>query len=73
MTNLCTDLNYFSYFFRGYDSAGIGIDRHSDAKYDNQVCLVKKKGKVKMLEDEVKAGEDHLDLKGKKNVWITWI
>jgi len=48
--------------YRGYDSAGIGIDASSDG--DDSIILVKKKGKVKNLEDEVRENGDKLDLKG---------
>jgi len=48
--------------YRGYDSAGIGIDGSCDD--DDGVILVKKKGKVKMLEDEIKENGGKLDLKG---------
>ncbi|KAG0721604.1 Glutamine--fructose-6-phosphate aminotransferase [isomerizing] 2 [Chionoecetes opilio] len=42
--------------YRGYDSAGIGIDG-----VDSGVALVKQNGKVKCLRDKVEALEDQLD------------
>ena len=48
--------------FTFHEKIGIGIDGSSDS--DDGVILVKKKGKVKMLEDEVKENADKLDLKG---------
>lgn len=44
--------------YRGYDSAGIGID---SANSDGMI-LIKKRGKVKALEDEVAALENDLEL-----------
>uniref|UniRef100_A0A8C9TVH6 glutamine--fructose-6-phosphate transaminase (isomerizing) n=1 Tax=Scleropages formosus TaxID=113540 RepID=A0A8C9TVH6_SCLFO len=41
--------------YRGYDSAGVAVDGHSkDLKDDNNnICLIKKKGKVKALDEEL--------------------
>lgn len=46
--------------YRGYDSAGIGIDGVDAA----DLVLVKKKGKVKALADEIVAKAGELDLEG---------
>ncbi|XP_045885695.1 glutamine--fructose-6-phosphate aminotransferase [isomerizing] 2 [Micropterus dolomieu] len=42
--------------YRGYDSAGIAVDgpkTTTDGNNNNTLCLIKKKGKVKALEDEL--------------------
>jgi len=43
--------------YRGYDSAGIGIDN----VLSNGISLIKKRGKVKALEDEIAALESSLE------------
>ncbi len=43
--------------YRGYDSAGIGIDSAAD---EAGITLVKQKGKVKMLENEIEAQAESL-------------
>jgi len=52
--------------YRGYDSAGIGID---SANNDGMI-LIKKRGKVKALEDEVAALESVLELNTIHNTHI---
>lgn len=52
--------------YRGYDSAGIGIDGNSC----NQVILVKKPGKVKALEDEIESRHAELNFEGVHNVHV---
>ena len=47
--------------YRGYDSAGIGID---GGESEENTILIKKKGKVKALEDEIKAAKERLDFDG---------
>ncbi|XP_075714650.1 glutamine--fructose-6-phosphate aminotransferase [isomerizing] 1 isoform X2 [Rhinoderma darwinii] len=50
--------------YRGYDSAGVGIDGGNEKNCENntnQIHLIKKKGKVKALDDEINRQED-LDL-----------
>lgn len=50
--------------YRGYDSAGIAVDGHSKTTTDlnnNTICLIKKKGKVKALDEELYK-KDSLDL-----------
>ncbi|XP_038555137.1 glutamine--fructose-6-phosphate aminotransferase [isomerizing] 2 [Micropterus salmoides] len=39
--------------YRGYDSAGIAVDGPKTTTDKNTLCLIKKKGKVKALEDEL--------------------
>ncbi|XP_043537188.1 glutamine--fructose-6-phosphate aminotransferase [isomerizing] 1 isoform X2 [Chiloscyllium plagiosum] len=46
--------------YRGYDSAGVGIDGGNDKNWENnarQIHLIKKSGKVKALEDEIEKQE----------------
>ncbi|KAA0203516.1 hypothetical protein HAZT_HAZT007646, partial [Hyalella azteca] len=43
--------------YRGYDSAGIGIDSLSEG-----VTLIKQEGKVKRLRDEIERLKDSLDM-----------
>ncbi|XP_078285241.1 glutamine--fructose-6-phosphate aminotransferase [isomerizing] 1 [Rhinoraja longicauda] len=50
--------------YRGYDSAGVGIDGGNDKNWENnarQIHLIKKSGKVKMLEDVINK-QDTVDL-----------
>ncbi|XP_062913055.1 glutamine--fructose-6-phosphate aminotransferase [isomerizing] 1-like [Mobula hypostoma] len=50
--------------YRGYDSAGVGIDGGNDKNWENnahQILLIKKSGKVKALEDEIEK-QDSIDL-----------
>jgi len=47
--------------YRGYDSAGIGIDGVSN---EDGIILAKKKGKVKVLADEIASNAANLDLEG---------
>ncbi|KAK2849228.1 hypothetical protein Q5P01_009062 [Channa striata] len=49
--------------YRGYDSAGIAVDRPNATTTDktNGICLIKKKGKVKALDEELYK-RDSLDL-----------
>ncbi|XP_069774098.1 glutamine--fructose-6-phosphate aminotransferase [isomerizing] 1 isoform X1 [Narcine bancroftii] len=50
--------------YRGYDSAGVGIDGGNDKNWENnahQIQLIKKSGKVKVLEDEINK-QDSIDL-----------
>ncbi|XP_077119163.1 glutamine--fructose-6-phosphate aminotransferase [isomerizing] 1 isoform X1 [Ranitomeya variabilis] len=50
--------------YRGYDSAGVGIDGGNEKNWENnasQIQLIKKKGKVKALDEEINKQED-LDL-----------
>uniref|UniRef100_A0A673AK79 glutamine--fructose-6-phosphate transaminase (isomerizing) n=1 Tax=Sphaeramia orbicularis TaxID=375764 RepID=A0A673AK79_9TELE len=50
--------------YRGYDSAGIAVDGNSKTTTDinsNTICLIKKKGKVKALDEELYK-KDSLDL-----------
>merc|ERR1712050_462040 len=42
--------------YRGYDSAGVGLD----SKESGKIALVKKQGKVKLLEDEIYRREQDL-------------
>ncbi|CAH2274754.1 glutamine--fructose-6-phosphate aminotransferase [isomerizing] 1 isoform X2 [Pelobates cultripes] len=47
--------------YRGYDSAGVGIDGGNEKNWENNVGkiqLIKKKGKVKALEEEINKLED---------------
>ncbi|KAM9451704.1 glutamine--fructose-6-phosphate aminotransferase [isomerizing] 2 [Clarias gariepinus] len=45
--------------YRGYDSAGVAVD--SSGKQENEICLFKKKGKVKALDEELYKN-DEIDL-----------
>ncbi|TSL04391.1 Glutamine--fructose-6-phosphate aminotransferase [isomerizing] 2 [Bagarius yarrelli] len=45
--------------YRGYDSAGIAVD--GTGKNDKEICLFKKKGKVKALDEELYKN-DSIDL-----------
>ncbi|XP_069474992.1 glutamine--fructose-6-phosphate aminotransferase [isomerizing] 1 isoform X3 [Ambystoma mexicanum] len=50
--------------YRGYDSAGVGVDGGNEKDWEansNKIHLIKKKGKVKALEDEITRQKD-LDL-----------
>ncbi|XP_008325362.1 glutamine--fructose-6-phosphate aminotransferase [isomerizing] 2 [Cynoglossus semilaevis] len=50
--------------YRGYDSAGIAVDgpnKSSSDIYSNSICLIKKMGKVKALDEELYK-KDSLDL-----------
>ncbi|XP_062380845.1 glutamine--fructose-6-phosphate aminotransferase [isomerizing] 2-like isoform X2 [Sardina pilchardus] len=49
--------------YRGYDSAGIAVDSPSKTTKDanNNICLIKQKGKVKNLDEELYKG-DSMDL-----------
>ncbi|XP_032869853.1 glutamine--fructose-6-phosphate aminotransferase [isomerizing] 1 isoform X1 [Amblyraja radiata] len=50
--------------YRGYDSAGVGIDGGNDKNWENnarQIHLIKKSGKVKVLEDAIEK-QDSIDL-----------
>ncbi|KAL7981265.1 hypothetical protein Chor_002161 [Crotalus horridus] len=50
--------------YRGYDSAGVGIDGGNDKDWEanaGKITLIKKKGKVKALDEEVNKQQD-LDL-----------
>ncbi|KAM4732098.1 glutamine--fructose-6-phosphate aminotransferase [isomerizing] 2 isoform 1-T1 [Anableps anableps] len=51
--------------YRGYDSAGIAVDgpakTTTDLNHNNCICLIKKKGKVKALEEEIYQ-KDRVDL-----------
>ncbi|XP_078284719.1 glutamine--fructose-6-phosphate aminotransferase [isomerizing] 1-like isoform X1 [Rhinoraja longicauda] len=47
--------------YRGYDSAGIGIDGGNNKDQDDkgkQICIIKSHGKIKLLEEEVSKQED---------------
>ncbi|XP_069741764.1 glutamine--fructose-6-phosphate aminotransferase [isomerizing] 1-like isoform X2 [Narcine bancroftii] len=47
--------------YRGYDSAGIGIDGGNNKDCENkgkQICIIKRSGKMKILEEEVTKHED---------------
>ncbi|KAE8618751.1 hypothetical protein XENTR_v10009483 [Xenopus tropicalis] len=46
--------------YRGYDSAGVGIDGGNEKNWENnnQIQLIKKKGKVKALDEEINKLED---------------
>ena len=52
--------------YRGYDSAGVGIDG-ADFR---DLLMVKKQGKVKLLEDEIYASKDKLKFDGTLNCHI---
>ncbi|XP_011363921.1 glutamine--fructose-6-phosphate aminotransferase [isomerizing] 1 [Pteropus vampyrus] len=46
--------------YRGYDSAGVGVDGGNDKDWEANACkiqLIKKKGKVKALDEEVHSNE----------------
>ncbi|KAM3925670.1 glutamine--fructose-6-phosphate aminotransferase [isomerizing] 1 isoform 2-T2 [Leptodactylus fuscus] len=50
--------------YRGYDSAGVGIDGGNEKNWENnanQIQLIKKKGKVKALDEEINK-QENLDL-----------
>ncbi|KAJ8281566.1 hypothetical protein COCON_G00040850 [Conger conger] len=47
--------------YRGYDSAGIAVDGPQKDDNNNNMCLIKKKGKVKALDEEL-CKKDFLDL-----------
>ncbi|KAM4039596.1 glutamine--fructose-6-phosphate aminotransferase [isomerizing] 1 [Anomaloglossus baeobatrachus] len=58
--------------YRGYDSAGVGIDGGNEKNWENnanQIQLIKKKGKVKALDEEIDKQED-LDLDVKFEVHL---
>uniref|UniRef100_A0A5F8HAX5 glutamine--fructose-6-phosphate transaminase (isomerizing) n=1 Tax=Monodelphis domestica TaxID=13616 RepID=A0A5F8HAX5_MONDO len=47
--------------YRGYDSAGVGVDGGNDKDWEANACkiqLIKKKGKVKALDEEVNKQQD---------------
>uniref|UniRef100_U3KNL7 glutamine--fructose-6-phosphate transaminase (isomerizing) n=1 Tax=Oryctolagus cuniculus TaxID=9986 RepID=U3KNL7_RABIT len=47
--------------YRGYDSAGVGVDGGNDKDWEANACkiqLIKKKGKVKALDEEVHKQQD---------------
>ena len=52
--------------YRGYDSAGVGLD---GADY-RDLLILKKQGKVKMLEDEIYANEERLQFEDTLNCHI---
>ena len=52
--------------YRGYDSAGVGLD---GADY-RDIIILRKQGKVKMLEDEIYANEDRLKFEDTLNCHI---
>jgi glucosamine--fructose-6-phosphate aminotransferase (isomerizing) len=52
--------------YRGYDSAGVGIDGPDN----NSTSLIKTQGKVKVLEDEILAKREELDFDGVVNVHV---
>ncbi|XP_056427391.1 glutamine--fructose-6-phosphate aminotransferase [isomerizing] 1 isoform X2 [Hyla sarda] len=50
--------------YRGYDSAGVGIDGGNEKNWENnanQIQLIKQKGKVKVLDEEINK-QENLDL-----------
>lgn len=50
--------------YRGYDSAGVGIDAGNEKNWENnsgKIQLIKKKGKVKALDEEINK-QENLDL-----------
>ncbi|KAM9312713.1 glutamine--fructose-6-phosphate aminotransferase [isomerizing] 1 [Gastrophryne carolinensis] len=50
--------------YRGYDSAGVGIDGGNEKNWENnskKIQLIKKKGKVKALDEEIQK-QENLDL-----------
>ncbi|XP_040029621.2 glutamine--fructose-6-phosphate aminotransferase [isomerizing] 2 [Gasterosteus aculeatus] len=50
--------------YRGYDSAGIAVDGPKKTSNDNTICIIKTKGKVKALDEELYK-KDSLDLEEK--------
>jgi len=52
--------------YRGYDSAGVGIDGPNE----EGIILVKKKGKVQMLKDEIYAQEKNLQFEKEHEVHV---
>merc|ERR1712179_655253 len=52
--------------YRGYDSAGVGIDGPND----EGIILIKKKGKVQMLKDEIMAQEKNLQFDKEHEVHV---
>ena len=52
--------------YRGYDSAGVGLD----SKESGRIELVKKQGKVKLLEDEIYSREAELAFEDTLNCHI---
>ena len=52
--------------YRGYDSAGLALDG-TDCR---DLLILKKKGKVKLLEDEIYGNEASLDFSGTLNCHI---
>ncbi|XP_053573210.1 glutamine--fructose-6-phosphate aminotransferase [isomerizing] 2 [Bombina bombina] len=48
--------------YRGYDSAGVALDRNNNEDKERHIKLIKKKGKVKALNEELNK-QDGLDLK----------
>uniref|UniRef100_A0AAQ4RI07 glutamine--fructose-6-phosphate transaminase (isomerizing) n=1 Tax=Gasterosteus aculeatus aculeatus TaxID=481459 RepID=A0AAQ4RI07_GASAC len=50
--------------YRGYDSAGIAVDGPKKTGNDNTICIIKTKGKVKALDEELYK-KDSLDLEEK--------
>ncbi|XP_078386829.1 glutamine--fructose-6-phosphate aminotransferase [isomerizing] 1-like [Cetorhinus maximus] len=47
--------------YRGYDSAGVGIDGGNNKECEDQgkqICIIKRNGKIKTLEEEVNKQED---------------
>jgi len=52
--------------YRGYDSAGVGID----GAVANSTALVKSTGKVKLLEDKIHSQKDDLNFDGVHNVHV---
>eukprot|EP00088_Acartia_fossae_P025381 TRINITY_DN261_c0_g1_i4.p1 TRINITY_DN261_c0_g1~~TRINITY_DN261_c0_g1_i4.p1 ORF type:complete len:694 (-),score=222.96 TRINITY_DN261_c0_g1_i4:369-2450(-) len=53
--------------YRGYDSAGVGIDGSSGT---SEISLVKSTGKVKLLEDRIHALKDDLNFDGVHTVHV---
>lgn len=53
--------------YRGYDSAGVGID---GATSGSQISLVKSTGKVKLLEDKIHSLKDDLNFDGVHTVHV---
>jgi len=53
--------------YRGYDSAGVGVD---GASSNANIALVKSTGKVKMLEDKIHAMKDELNFDGVHTVHV---
>jgi len=52
--------------YRGYDSAGVGIDGPND----EGIVLVKKKGKVQMLKEEIEATAESLNMEKEHEVHV---